>query len=136
MGSKKVVLCDTNILIEYLRGSTTMLAELDAIGFDRLAINAIVKAEILAGMNKGQVRRTREVLNKFDFYDVDKETSRLFIRLVNGFYDRRPGLPDMLIAATALVNNTELLTLNRADFSFIPGLRLYNPHYQHNVRAN
>jgi predicted nucleic acid-binding protein len=32
---------------------------------------------------------------------------------------------DALIAATAILHNVELYTLNRKDFVFIPSLRLY-----------
>ena len=34
-------------------------------------------------------------------------------------------IPDALIASTALVNQVELYTLNRKDFLFITGLKLY-----------
>ena len=34
-------------------------------------------------------------------------------------------IPDALIAATALVNDLELYTLNIKDFRFIENLRLY-----------
>jgi predicted nucleic acid-binding protein len=36
-------------------------------------------------------------------------------------------LPDALIAATALVHNLELYTLNTKDFQFISNLKLYEP---------
>lgn len=36
-------------------------------------------------------------------------------------------LPDALIAATALVHNLELYTLNTKDFRSIFGLQLYQP---------
>ncbi|GHU32348.1 hypothetical protein FACS1894172_08810 [Spirochaetia bacterium] len=32
---------------------------------------------------------------------------------------------DAIIAATAVVNNTTLVTLNISDFKFIPGISLY-----------
>jgi len=34
---------------------------------------------------------------------------------------------DALIAATAILHNVELYTLNRKDFVFIPNLKLYEP---------
>lgn len=36
-------------------------------------------------------------------------------------------LGDSLIAATALLQNTELLTRNTADFASIPNLKVFNP---------
>jgi tRNA(fMet)-specific endonuclease VapC len=35
-------------------------------------------------------------------------------------------IPDALIAATALVNNVDLYTLNVKDFRFIEGVNLYS----------
>jgi predicted nucleic acid-binding protein len=32
---------------------------------------------------------------------------------------------DAIIAATAIINNTTLVTLNISDFRFIPGISLY-----------
>lgn len=40
---------------------------------------------------------------------------------------KRPKLPDCLIAATCLVFNLELYTLNLKDFDYIKGLKLYKP---------
>jgi predicted nucleic acid-binding protein len=131
MAAKRVILCDTSILIAWLRGDEQMQQELDRIGFDRLSINAVVVAEVLVGANKRTIRKTREVLNRFNWYDIDVPTSRMFVQLVAGYPDRQPGLPDMFIAASAIMNNAELFTLNRADFAFIPGIKLYNPQYQH-----
>jgi predicted nucleic acid-binding protein len=36
-------------------------------------------------------------------------------------------LPDLIIAATAIVNNHILLTRNTSDFKNIPGLQVENP---------
>lgn len=109
-----------------------MLSELDGLGFNRLAISVVTTAEVLAGMHKHEARRTRELLGLFSYYDFDQEISQRFIALMSGYYERRPGLPDIMIAATSLVCQVDLFTLNRADFDFIPGIRLYNPRYQHN----
>lgn len=132
MAQKRIILCDSNVFFDYFRGKPTMLQELSYLGFDRLAISAITIAEVYAGMNKGEVRRTREIINQFSWYDFNTEMSRRFLQLMNGHYERRPGLPDMMIAATALIANVDVFTLNRKDFDFLPGLRLYNPQYQHN----
>ena len=40
---------------------------------------------------------------------------------------RKMSLGDAIIAATAYLNNLELLTRNTNDFSHIPGLHLVNP---------
>jgi len=38
-------------------------------------------------------------------------------------------LPDAVIAATAIVNNSVLLTNNVKDFANIKGLKVINPHH-------
>jgi predicted nucleic acid-binding protein len=41
--------------------------------------------------------------------------------------ERKMGLADAIIAATALVHNLRLVTRNEEDFRNVPGLRVVNP---------
>jgi predicted nucleic acid-binding protein len=40
---------------------------------------------------------------------------------------RKIGLGDSIVAATALIHHHDLVTRNTADFDWIPGLKLINP---------
>ena len=54
--------------------------------------------------------------------------SNQFLQLMATYsLSHKLSIPDALIAATALVHNVELFTLNVKDFHFIPGLTLFEP---------
>lgn len=128
MGAKKLILCDTNILIHLFHKDAKVSEEMDIIDFNNLAISVITVAEIYYGMRQGESRKTKEVLRAFTIIHLSKEISKKFIELMADRSKRRMQLPDALIAATAIVSNAQLFTLNRQDFDFVSGIELYNPH--------
>ena len=125
--AKRIVLCDTGILIEVFRKNEEIKRNLVEIGNENLAISVITNAEILFGMRKHEEKRTKTLLRKFKQFHLNKPISGKFIELMNDSY--LPGLqiPDALIAATCIVNNLPLYTLNKKDFVDIPDLEIYNP---------
>jgi tRNA(fMet)-specific endonuclease VapC len=129
MEAKKIILCDTNIFIGYFHGEENIIKELDFLTFDRLAISVISVAEIYYGMRKKEAVITRELVRKFNILHLDKEISKLFIQLVLGYKDMKIGVPDALIAATAISNQVELFTLNKKDFDFMDGIKFYKPRF-------
>jgi predicted nucleic acid-binding protein len=52
MATKKIILCDTNIFIDYFHGDERTIQELDLLGFERLAISVVSVGEIYFGMRK------------------------------------------------------------------------------------
>jgi len=129
MATKKIVLCDTNIFIEYFHGNERIVQELDFLTFDRLAMPAVAVAEIYFGMRKRVLDKTKALVRKFNLFHIDIGISTLFLQFMLGYHDKGISVPDALIAATAVNNNVELFTLNRADFDFIKDLRLYKPKF-------
>jgi predicted nucleic acid-binding protein len=69
------------------------------------------------------------LVRRFSILHLDKEISKLFIQFVLGYKDMRVGVPDALIAATAIANQVELFTLNKKDFDFMDGIKLYKPKF-------
>ena len=127
MGTRRIVLCDTNILFHLFHRDSIIEDELNEIGFGSLAISSVTVAETIYGMRKKEERKTKELLRRFHCVHIDKDTSVKLLELMSGYRSPRMKIPDALIAATALVNNFPLFTLNRKDFDFVEGLRLYNP---------
>ena len=119
-------MCDSNIVFKYFRGEENIVKEVDALGFERLAVSAVTIAEMYFGMKKNEVRSTKELLNKFNHYHIDKQISRVFVGLLLE-HKNELALPDALIASTALVYDVLLYTHNRKDFDFIEGISFYNP---------
>ena len=127
MDKKALILCDTNIIVDYFREDLTIRKELDHISFDRLAISAVTEAELYQGMYKKETRATKELINKFSIIHIDKYISQRFTQLLFEYYGGRLLIGDAAIAATALDMDLQLYTRNTKDFKFIKGIRLYKP---------
>ena len=126
--AKPLILCDTNIFLNYLYEQRTgkseqTTLELSNIGFERLAISHVTFAEVFSRTKQKEVRRTTELLNNFTQIPLNTEISHRFKAIVVEYKDFHPSVPDCLIAAT----NAQLFTLNRKDFAYYRDLTLYNP---------
>ena len=121
-----MLLVDTNILIDYLRQNLQAVAFVTENGKANLALSPIVVMEVFQGvLNKADFQRTRKVLNGFTVLDFDISIARLAMQLQQQYVlSHRIGIPDALIAATALIYDLELRTYNLKDFHFIPGIRV------------
>ena len=125
---KSIVLCDTNILIEFYKNNHDIVARLQDIGSNNIAVSAVTAGELLFGaLNKKEVQAIKKDIEHLVLFHINDLISQKFIELMLQ-YSKSYGLtlPDALIAATALVNNVSLYTLNVKDFKFITGLSLYN----------
>jgi tRNA(fMet)-specific endonuclease VapC len=123
-----MILCDTNILIEFYKGNPATIQALRDIGQASIAVSVITKAELLFGArDKQELAKINRHLACCHCYPLTTDISDLFIGLMADYsLSHRPSIPDMLIAATALNYNLELYTLNTKDFKFIPNMRLYS----------
>jgi len=112
---------DTNILIDYLNGSTKARAELNR--FERLSISVVTWMEVLVGVERGGAEDdVRAFLRRFDVQPVDAGIAE---RAVDVRRSRRIRLPDAIIWATAMQLGVVLVTRNTRDFpSEDPGVRI------------
>jgi tRNA(fMet)-specific endonuclease VapC len=124
---KTMILCDTNILIEFYKNNPKIVNELRQIGAERLAISIITQAELYYGaINKAELLKIQKHLNLLHNFPINNQVSTQFIQLMERYsLSHKLTIPDALIAATALVNNLNLYTLNIKDFRFIEGINLY-----------
>jgi tRNA(fMet)-specific endonuclease VapC len=124
-----MILCDTNILIEFYKNNTAIIQELRQITSQNLAISIITRAELYYGaMDKNELKRIQKHLDLLKNISIDRLISEQFIQLMANYsLSHKLTIPDALIAATALANDLELYTLNIKDFRFIENLRLYGP---------
>jgi|YNPNPStandDraft_1061719.scaffolds.fasta_scaffold19602_4 predicted nucleic acid-binding protein len=120
-------LLDSGLVIRHLRGQRRIVHFLRGLGkLGRLAVSAITRLEIRAGMAPDEEYPTQKLLSRFVTYDVDRDIADRAGDLVRLSRQRGNTLsvPDAIIAATAMAHNLTLVTLNRAHFEGIPGLRL------------
>ena len=122
-----MVLCDTNILIEFYKNTRRVVQELRHIGQNRLAVSVVTLAELYFGaLNKAELQKMKQHLLLLHQLPLDVRISERFLQLIETYsLSHKLSIPDAMIAATAIVHGLELYTLNRRDFQFISGLKLY-----------
>ncbi|MEQ8880642.1 MAG: type II toxin-antitoxin system VapC family toxin [Cyclobacteriaceae bacterium] len=127
MAQKKIVLCDTNILIELAKNNQEIIKELEAIGQENIAISAITAGEMIFGaLNKAELSKIKKSLNSVSIIQVNEAISEIALELQENYsLSHNLTIPDALIAATALEEGVELFTLNQKDFKFISQIKLY-----------
>ena len=124
-----MILCDTNILIDFYKNRSDIVGELHQIGYQQLAISSITQAELYFGaLNKNELQQIRGQLSLLERIPVTESISDRFVGLMEDYsLSHKLTIPDGLIAATALIHSYKLYTLNTRDFHYLPGLRLYKP---------
>ena len=111
-----MLLLDTNILIDVLRGEVVALAWLEQ--QQRPQISVISWIEVLVGCREGESGRVEAWLNTFPRLPIDDAIALETVRL-----RQRYGLkiPDAIILATARCADLTLATRNSRDFPLALG---------------
>ncbi len=126
MGKKKIILCDTNIFINLIRGDESVFRNLMNIGEKNIAYSIITRAEIFQGAKKSEVLRDKLLFEQWKPLHLSEDISKIFHGLIQNYsISHRIQIPDALIAATAISNDLQLYTFNKKDFDFIPEIRFY-----------
>ena len=92
----------------------------------QLAVSAISYVEVLGYhlLTEQQKHVLRGMFADLDILPLDDVVLEAAVALRQ---QRKMGLGDALIAATALVHHHTLVTRNTADFAWVPGLQLLDP---------
>lgn len=124
-------LLDTNIIIGHLRGQEIIDIKLIKAG---VGISIITYAELIYGAQKSQKpQKNTQLVNSFinDLYikiiEINKSIAQIYgsLKAVLEKEGQKLDEFDLLIAATALACNIDLVTLNHKHFKRISGLSLY-----------
>jgi predicted nucleic acid-binding protein len=124
-----MILCDTNILIEFYKGNSVIIDELHEIGLSALAVSVVTTGELFYGArDKLELAKIQKHLSLMKQIPLDEEISNRFLALLEEYaLSHKLSVPDALIAATALSRKLPIYTLNIKDFRFIPDLEFHNP---------
>lgn len=123
-------LIDTDTCSAHLRGHGTVAGRfLQYTG--RLYISVVSIAELTRWINSRNTPARflsgyTSMIGEFDILDVDRSVAELCGNIAAQLSEagKPPALPDMLIAATALIHDLTLVRHNVRDFQRVPGLRL------------
>lgn len=104
MAKKEIILCDTDVLINYLKGDEKTKKAFALIGMDNIAFSIITCAEIYKGASsKVEFELLKRTLEKYTIYPLNEDISDIFNgHIINYTLSHRIGIPDALIAATAV----------------------------------
>ena len=122
-----MILCDTNILIELYKNNTAIVAAVEAINQDNVAISDVTRAELFVGArDKRELQILRKEVSQLTILPIQQEISAMAINLLEKYcLSHKLDFHDALIAATSLYHNIDLFTLNVKDFIYISGINLY-----------
>jgi tRNA(fMet)-specific endonuclease VapC len=127
MEEREMILCDTDIPIEFYRNNQGILTTLQEIGQNNIAISVITSGELIYGaLNKKELKQIRRNINSLLEFSVNDDISFTFIELLEKYsLSHNLEIADAIIAATAISKNIPLFTLNKKDYRFIIELKLY-----------
>lgn len=123
MGQRYLI--DTNIVIAYLNGTLPDKAAY-LIEQERPCISVITRIELLVWRNASEehLSKIHEFINASIVFSFEEQIILKTIELRKLY---RIKLPDVIIGATALTHNLQLITRNSADFKNMGELQLINP---------
>lgn len=119
-------ICDTCVLIDFLRGDEATREKLLLNAKDGTAMSAVTYMELMVGaLNKREAAMIKRTFAHFNIIEINERVS-LIARLLVEQFAKSHGLliPDALIAAAALETGLPLWTTNLSDFRYIPGIVL------------
>ena len=124
-------LLDTDVCIEYLRGSNAGIRDrLMALSPNDVSLCSIVKAELLFGAHNSQrvaanLRRLREFFQVFPSIPFDDRAADRYgsVRAHLRREGKEVGSNDLMIAAIAVEHDVTLVSHNHREFDRVPGLR-------------
>ena len=127
MAKKARYLLDSGLLIRHLRGLPEAVRLLRGLGRrERLAIAAVSRLEIHAGMREHERYKTQKLLSRFVTLEMGADIADRAGDYIQEYRSRGVALsvPDAIIAATAIQHSLTLVTFNPKDFP-MPGLSLF-----------
>lgn len=121
---KRRLCLDTDVSIAIIKDAS-VLSRIAAAAYGRTPfISSVTVFELL--LRKTNMEPVEKFIAKTEILNFDEPAAKMASQLDKSL--KQKGTPvdwrDLFIAATAIVNNCELATLNRKDFEKIEGLKL------------
>ncbi len=82
----RMIICDTNILINAFNGNIKTISDLEYIGFNNIILSSITVMELLQGMqNKLELGSMKEKIKFYDIIHFNEQVSKKAIELVEKY---------------------------------------------------
>jgi hypothetical protein len=119
MSEDKAVLVDTDILVDYLRGTQESVQYLEELDVD-LKLSVVNVAELFAGVRDHEHDAVHDLLDCFEIVPLDQSLAKRDGLMRRDFgKSHGVGLADAIIAATVEKLGCTLATLNRKHFPML-----------------
>ena len=125
-----MMLLDTDVAVDILRGYGPAVSWLQGLGDAPLSIPGLVAMELLQGcQNKSEQQRVEQTFGSYAMYWPDSEDCQAaLVDFVEYRLSHNLGLLDALIAHTAIGLDEELATFNVKHYSVVRGLKTIQPY--------
>ncbi len=128
---QKLVVIDSSIFIDHFRNYIPAVNFFSSLSDEEkkyVFFSAITESELISGRScedDSVKAKVLQMLNNFNKIEVNNK-----VAMLAGDLSRKQNIliPDAIIAATALVNNADLLTKNLKDFARIKDLKSVSPY--------
>lgn len=113
------ILIDTDVLIEYLRDNEKIVRKFTEVykRERKLCFSPITKAEIVAGLRKGEEGITAKLFGLMECLKIDDAIGHKAGEYMKAYRaSHSTEIADALIAATARLNDLSLWTLNKKHY--------------------
>ena len=120
-----MVVIDTNMLVDVLRGVPMAVAALERRADDEVVVPSRVRFEVLAGARPSEMSSIESLLDVCIDAPVDASIADEAARLARRYMRSHSGIDpiDYVVAATARLLNAELLTRNVKHFPMFRRLK-------------
>ena len=120
-----MILIDTTVAVDFLRGEKTTVSRIKLIQADSIGISSVSLFELLQPLRHRkldeQERAVRSFVHQLSFFPLDSQAANESADIMGSLL--RIGQPvnalDVLIAGTALANGAEMILSNDDDFQKI-----------------
>lgn len=120
---KKMILIDTDVVVDFLRGYDEAVAYLKGLSGE-VALSSIAVAELYAGVRDDEREKLDEFVSLFPVLPITPEIAKNGGLLKRDYHrSHGVGLADALMAATAIEQKAELKTLNTKHYPMFKGLK-------------
>jgi predicted nucleic acid-binding protein len=123
-----MILIDTNVFIDLLRGYEPAINFFNLIVDETVIFSAITEAELISGKECNDKDKRLDIIYSLSQWNKIAVTNEIALLAGDITRNNNTKLPDAIIAATAILNNAEIITKNLSDFSKIKNAKVRLPY--------